>query len=287
MRLIIACLPFIGLLSVMPSLVVADEPPAPLPTAKGREIVLATKGAKLFVPDTYQPREDGKVDLLVHFHGHPPVVRDNAAFARLNAVIVTVNYNGLSKAYSTPFSDAELFGQLLDEVLATLRQQPEFADDVQLDQLALSSFSAGYGAVREILKQPGYFDQVTAILAADSLYASTDEDGTPVDSQMADYKRFAELATQQKKTFLFSHSQVPTPTYESTAETGDELLAHLKLTAESSTDTGLGTLEFYRHAKQGNFELWGARGDDGPAHMEHLRYIGEFYQHLPLARLAE
>ena len=34
-----------------------------------------------------------------------------------------------------------------------------------------------------------------------------------------------------------------------------------------------------------NFELWGALGSDGDSHLEHLRYIGEFLEELPLAKV--
>ncbi|WP_145247515.1 hypothetical protein [Aeoliella mucimassa] len=281
------CLLVVALLCGVMVSAVAEEPRPTLAEATGRALDLGTTGWKLFIPDTYVARDDAKYDLLIHFHGHPPVVWNNALEAKLNAVIVTVNYNGLSRAYSTPFSDPKLFGKLLDDIHNELRKQPEFGEKATLDQLAISSFSAGYGAVRELLKQPEYFEQIDAILAADSLYASTVDDGTPDDSQLIDYKRFAELAVEKQKTFLFTHSEVPTPTYESTVETGDELLAHLELTAEPSDATGLGTIEFYRQAKRGQFELLGARGDDGDAHMEHLRYIGEFFARLPLAKLPE
>jgi hypothetical protein len=151
--------------------------------------------------------------------------------------------------------------------------------------LTVSSFSAGYGAVREILKSSSYRNQIDSLVAADSLYATTAADTTPLDSQMVDYKAFATLATDGSKTFLFSHSQVPTYTYESTGETGTELLQHLGLLAGAVNYNGLGTLNFYRYAESGNFRLWGATGTDGDSHLEHLRYIGDFLEELPLAKV--
>jgi hypothetical protein len=224
-------------------------------------------------------------DLLVHFHGDPQTVWNNSKYADLNAVIVTVNYSGLSSAYSTPFSNASLFQSLLDEALTKVRQQADIPATLQWDKLGVSSFSAGYGAVREILKSATYRNEIDALLAADSLYATTAGDGTPLDSQMVDYKTFATLAKNGTKTFLFSHSQVLTFTYENTMETGDELMQHLGISANTINTNGLGTLNFYRHAKTGNFELWGATGADGDAHLEHLRYIGEFLEGLPLAKV--
>jgi hypothetical protein len=268
-------------------LLLVDRPvAAQLPIAAGRQISMSNPAWKIFIPSNYYPRANA-ADILVHFHGDPQTFWNNARYANLNAVIVTVNYSGLSSAYSTPFSNAtspSLFQSLLDEARTRVRQEPDISDRLLWDKLAVSSFSAGYGAVREILKSATYRNDIDALLAADSLYASTAADGTAVDSQMVDYKTFATLAKNGSKTFLFSHSQVPTFTYESTAETGDELMQHLAISATSTSANGLGTLNFYRTAQAGNFRLWGATGADGDSHLEHLQYIGEFLEDLPLAK---
>lgn len=263
---------------------VAARVQAQVPTATGRQFTLSNAAWKVFIPSTYQPRSGNVADVLVHFHGDPQTVWNNAKYAKLNTIVVTVNYSGLSSAYTTPFSNASLFQTVLDESLAKVRQQADIPDSLQWDQLGVSSFSAGYGAVREILKSAGYRSQIDALLAADSLYATTAGDGTPLDSQLVDYKSFATLAKNGQKTFLYSHSQVPTFTYETTGECGDELMQHLGVSASAYNVNGLGTLNFYRRAQSGNFKLWGALGTDGDSHLEHLRYIGEFYKQLPLAK---
>jgi hypothetical protein len=258
---------------------------AQLPTATGRQISMSNAAWKIFIPSTYHQRPGDVADLLVHFHGDPATFRNNAKYANLNAIIVTVNYSGLSSAYSTPFSNAALFQTLVTEARTKVRDQLDISDTLEWDKLAVSSFSAGYGAVREILKNPTYRGDIDALLAADSLYATTAGDGTPLDSQMVDYKTYATLAKNGSKTFLFSHSKVPTYTYENTMETGDELMQHLGISASANNTNGLGTLNFYRSAQTGNFRLWGALGEDGDSHLEHLRYIGEFLEELPLAKV--
>lgn len=258
---------------------------AQIPTATGRSFTLSNAAWKVFIPSTYYQRPSNVADVLVHFHGDPQTYWNNAQYANLNAIIVTVNYSGLSSAYSTPFSNSALFQQVLDEALTKVRQQSDIPDTLAWDNLAVSSFSAGYGAVREILKSSTYRSDIDALLTADSLYATTAADGTALDSQMADYKTFASLAKNGQKTFLFSHSQVPTYTYESTQECGDELMQYLGISASAYNVNGLGTLNFYRSAQSGNFRLLGALGSDGDSHLEHLRYIGEFLEELPIAQL--
>ena len=256
---------------------------AQLPTATGTQITMSNPAWKIFIPSTYQQRPGDVADVLVHFHGDPQTYWNNAKYANLNTVIVTVNYSGLSSAYATPFSDSTLFQSLLDEALTKVRAQPTVPDNLAWDKLGVSSFSAGYGAVREILKSSAYRNEIDTLLAADSLYATTAGDGTPLDSQMADYKTFAQAAKNGTKTFIYSHSQVPTSGYESTVECADELMQFLGVTPASINTNGLGTLNFYRTAQTGNFKLWGATGSDGDSHLEHLRYAGEFLDDMSLA----
>lgn len=277
-----------ALTAVVVAMLCAPFAAAQLPVATGKQIAMSNSAWKLFIPSTYVQRPDGVADLLVHFHGDPQTVWNNAKYAKLNAVVVTVNYSGLSSAYSTPFSHAtnpNHFQSILNEALTKVRAETSIPDNLVWDRLAVSSFSAGYGAVREILKSPSYRNQINALVAADSLYATTASDGTPLDTQMVDYKTFATLAKNGEKTFIYSHSQVPTYTYENTAECGDELMQHLRITPTAINQAGLGTLTFNRKAESGNFQLWGATGADGAAHTKHLQYIGEFLEKIPLARV--
>ena len=275
--------------SVVVLLFVAPPALAQVPVATGRQIGMSDAAWKIFIPSTYVPRPGNVADLLVHFHGDPQTYWNNAKYANLNTVIVTVNYSGLSSAYSTPFSTTTKFQSLMDEALTKVRAESDIPDNLQWDKIGVSSFSAGYGAVREILKQSSYRNDIDCLLAADSLYASftSSSDHTPLDSQMTDYRTYASLAAAGSKTFIFSHSKVPTYTYCETRECADDLMAWVNTTPTAISSTGLGTLDFYRHAKKGNFEVWGANGTDGDSHLEHLRYVGQFLQELPLATVPE
>lgn len=251
-----------------------DEPPA------YREITLRPPEWRLFVPVGVGPRE-AKVDLLVHFHGHPPTVMRNVAQAGVDAVVVTVNYPGLSSVYRRPFSDPALFGSLLEAARGALQRDAQFAGLSEFDSIAVSSFSAGFGAVRELLRQP-HKDRINGVLAADSMYASTAADGTPEDTQMAPYIAYAERAARGEVAFVLTHTEVPTPGYESTRETADELLERLDLAPTTVDLRGRGPLRFTRRAERGRFELWGTPGTTGEEHMAHLRHMSQWLGSLPL-----
>ena len=103
--------------AIVGSLIFAVPAAAQLPVATGRQITMSNAAWKLFIPSTYQQRPGNVADVLVHFHGDPQTYWNNAKYANLNTIIVTVNYSGLSSAYSTPFSNAALFQTVLDEAL--------------------------------------------------------------------------------------------------------------------------------------------------------------------------
>jgi hypothetical protein len=259
---------------------------AQVPTATGRTIAMSDPAWSLFIPDTIV-HTGSSADILVHLHGDPATFRNNCKYANLSTIIVTVNYNGLSSAYETPFSNTALFGNILSEALTKVRAQADFPDNLNWGKIGLSSFSAGYGGVRQILKSSTYYNEISCLLAADSLYASFDANDKPLASQMADYRKFALDAANGNKTFFFSHSQVPTYTYSNTAETADDLMAYVGVTPSAVNFDGLGTLHFYRKAVKGKFTVEGATGSDGDSHLEHLRYGGEFLSGLPLAKVPE
>ena len=265
---------------------------AQIPTATGRSFTLTNLGTayKLFIPDNYAHRPQDATDILVHFHGDPQTIWNNAAYAKLDAVVVTVNLGAVSSAYQNPYvADTNLFATLLNEARTTLRNQPDFADNLNFDKLAVSSFSAGYGAVREVLKSPTYFNDIDGMVLADTIYASftSTSDHTPLDSQMTGFRDFAAAAKNGTKTLTLSHSQVLTYTYCNTAETADDLMAWTGVTPSAYNVTGLGGLQFYRHAQAGEFEMFGALGDDATAHSKHLQNMGQFLDDLPLAIVPE
>lgn len=253
---------------------------------------------KLWVPSDFQQR-GGVVDVLVDFHGSPRIVRESTRLAGLNCVVISVNYGGLSSRYRVPFSqDRQLFQTILDEALARLRAEDDFANDVTWDRVAVSSFSAGFGAVRELLKTPAYFEHIDAIYLVDSLYCGyvgdgTDkvQDGLVHPGLMSDFVRFAEASAAGEKVMIVTHCDGPTPGYASTRETADYLLDKLQLQPEP-IDTVVefpgqpadiaGKLRLYRQASRKGFSLYGSPGGNETDHILHMRNMARWLPLLPL-----
>src|SRR5438552_4892055 len=103
----------LGSLSAVVVLFLVPLASAQIPTATGTSFTLPEGSAyKLFIPSNFQPSSN--IDLLVHFHGDPQTYWNNAKYANLNALVVTVNLGSVSSAYQTPFAaDTTLFGDVL------------------------------------------------------------------------------------------------------------------------------------------------------------------------------
>lgn len=260
-----------------------------LPAAVGTTYTLPEgSGYTLFVPANFQP--SAPIDLMVHFHGSNSVYASNDQYAKLNALSVTINLGGLSGSYQTPFAnDTTLFQKVMDDALAKARSLSTIPDNATWRKVGVTSFSAGYGAVREILKQPSYYNRIDAMVLADTVYASftSSTDHTPLDSQMIDFRRYAQDAVAGTKTLYLSHSKVLTYTYCNTIETADDIMAFAGVTPTATSQTGLGGLQFYRTARKGNFTMFGANGDTGDDHLLFENYIAQWETNLPLAYLPE
>ena len=169
---------------------------------------------------------------------------------------------------------------------------------VRVTRVDVSSFSAGYGAVREIVQVPQYVKLIRRIVLADSLYAGWDPATTqpgatsrPATENIEPWRAFVQMAARGEdgKTFVLTHSQVPTEQYASTAQCAAALLEAVGVlrrtlspapSSPATTDT-----EFpltYR-ADSGHFHVWGYGGTDAAAHMTHPRHIADVWLALDAA----
>ncbi len=249
----------------------------------GLTFKLAT-GEMVFVPDSLPPSAM-VFDLVVHFHGAPDVVQREFAAAGLRAVLVTVNYGGLSGSYERPFNDPQRFRTLLDDTLAELKSRQRVAETAQRRRLCVSSFSAGFGAVRALLKVPDYFALIDGLYLADTVYAGyVEEDGqhrvNPED--MTDFRRFAAEAVAGRKTMIITHSYLEPGTYAGTHETADDLIAFVQAKRQPVDEPGPAAMHIISRVDQGNFFVRGCDGKTGEDHLAHLRNMRFWYGMLPV-----
>jgi hypothetical protein len=251
----------------------------PSTTPKGQRIKL-TDG-QLFVPESFRARPDG-IELTLHLHGSATVAEKQFAAANRPGVLVSVVLPGLSSVYTERFKSPKTFQRILDETSEQLSKLG-LAEKPRWRRVVVSSFSAGYGGVREMLKDPDLFARIDALVLADSLYAGyVEKDGQKQvnPEQMAGFVRFAKAAAAGEKCFILSHCQLRPDGYASTFETADFLLRAVEGNREKVEEKWTDAWRLRDRCRVKRFEVYGFEGDAGADHMRHLHNLDLLYKRL-------
>jgi hypothetical protein len=223
--------------------------------------------------------------LLVHFHGAPWLIEHHISRLRSPIVLLTFQLGSGSGVYGSAFSDPAAFASALHDAAAAASSA--LGRTVQFDRVVLASFSAGYGAVRAILRHPEHYDRISTVVLADSLHASY-ATPAPVGPRAqdlavnaADLDVFLTLAADAaagRKQLIVWHSEVFPGTYASTTETADALLAHVGLRRRANLGEGPLGMQRLSESRRGRFAVMGYAGNSAPDHLDHLYALGEFLE---------
>ncbi len=227
------------------------------------------------VPASGGITDDGGYDVIMHFHGGPAARKTLVTSAR-GVALVGIDLGIGSAAYDQPFmSSTLLFDELRRSVEKALRAESN-RPDAHIRHLALSAWSAGYGAVNAILRHsgPGPIDAVVLLDGFHSGYLPVDNNHRIDAQHVAPLTDYARLATRGERFFFLTHSQIGTEGYASTTEMSDMLLRQLGLqrTAGEPSNDPLG-LRSYVDVE--SFHLRGFGGVDERAHCDHLRHLAD------------
>ncbi len=230
----------------------------------------------LFVPASLRR----SAPLLIHAHGSTWLPEVAAARAGGMAAI-TIQLGSGSAVYAKPFRDPGLFTRLLAEA--------ETKAGVRLTPVILTSWSAGYGAVREILSVPDHYARVDRVLLIDGLHVGY-VDGAPgtgpglssrIETAGLDvFLRFARDAVAGRKRMIVTHSEIFPGTYASTTETADWLLDQLGVRRRAVLRWGPLGMQQLSEARAGRFRLIGYAGNSAPDHVDQLHALPEFLDDL-------
>lgn len=203
---------------------------------------------------------------LIHFHGAGFVPFETEG----PAIIAAVNLGSGSSAYERPFSGPEVFGRLLEVIDA----EPP---------VTISSWSAGYGAVRAIL--PTHGDRIDRLILLDGLHTdyvpartTLHEGGTLNAIKLDPFLEFARQAVDGHKEMLITHSEVFPGTYGSTTETATHLAAELGLAKEAVLEWGPIGMQLLSRAEAGGLTILGFAGNTAPDHVDHLHALPFLYR---------
>ena len=177
----------------------------------------------LFVPEALRTRT--RMPLLLFFHGGAWLPEVAAAKGRV--AVIGVQAGAGSATYARLFSDPERFGRLLAEA--------ESKAGVRFGPVWLGGWSAGCGAVRQILRTPDGYSRADAVLCIDGIHTDyVDGKPGPLESKidpgnLVVWLQLGRDAIAGRKRFVATHSEIFPGTFASTTETADWLLHALGL----------------------------------------------------------
>ncbi len=218
---------------------------------------------------------ESEYDLVVHFHGVHTALEPALSVSGLRAAMLITTDGIGAEVYANKYQFEHSLPTMVAGVERAINERcPERSRTVR--RIALSAWSAGYGAISRILRWKENFDRVDAVLLADGLHAPYTAGGTIHDSSMKHFLAYAQRATEGKALFALTHTAIVTPGYASTTETADFLLRRLgvRRTLEDSVGPRRTMRRLY-HADGGDFHVQGYGGDDPAAHAAHQHALGE------------
>ena len=213
-----------------------------------------------------------EADLLIHFHGAAWLPMQVAEDLERPLVVAAVSLGAGSSRYSGPFAKETVFPELVERIRAA---------GPKIRRIYLSGFSAGYGAIREILSQQP--DIIEGVLLIDGLHASYVPEGKPMaeggtldGSRLQPFLRFAERASRGEKRFVIMHSEIFPGTFASTTETADWLLSTMSMKRTPVVQWGPLGMQQLSEARRGGFAVLGFAGNSAPDHIDQLHAMGTF-----------
>lgn len=249
-----------------------------------KDIRLAINNGRILVPG-YFDLNQSSFDLYIHLHGNFDVIEKNFLTEKMNGILLCLHLGSLSSPYRITFSNQKYLDSIIKLSLKILYDSISEFKSKDYSNLLISSFSAGYGGVREILKSEKYYHKIKSIILADGLHTDyiLNENKKFINSeQMKDFLRFAKDATKFKKIFIISHSEIFPETYSSSTETADYLLDSTN-TNRIFAELNWGNNFIQKsYAINGNLFVYGFYGNDGASHLAHLQNIGLFFRKLNL-----
>lgn len=225
----------------------------------------------LFIPEKLKRRS--KLPLFIHFHGGTWL--PEVAAARVgNTAVISIQLGAGSSVYAKPFADQKLFERLIAEA--------ESKAGAKFSSVTLTAWSAGYGAVREILKTPENYARVDRLLLIDGLHTGyVGGKPGPLESELETDKleiflRFARDAVAGRKQMIVTHSEIFPGTFASTTETSDWLIGQLGLKRRAVVKWGLMGTQQLSEVRVGKFLLVGYAGNSAPDHVDQLHSLPDY-----------
>jgi hypothetical protein len=208
----------------------------------------------------------------VVFHGGSwlPEVAGHEA----STVVIGVQLGAGSAGYGAAVAEARLFPALIEEA--------ERRTGLRFHPITLAGWSAGCGALRELLRQPASLSRVDRVVAIDGIHTDyVDGKPGPLESRLgttnlAPWLAFAREAMAGRKALLVLHTEIFPGTFASTTETADWLIRELGLRHRAVARWGpMGTV-LLSDTRAGRLRIQGYAGNSAPDHVDLLHALPDW-----------
>jgi hypothetical protein len=241
------------------------------PEGRREKLALGT----LFLPAKLKRK--ASTPLLFFFHGGAWLPEVAAARDGRTAV-VAIQIGAGSSVYANAFHDPKLF-------LALVREA-EAKAGMRFAPITLGGWSAGCGAIRQILSTPESYDRVASVILIDGIHTGyVGGKPGPLESQIEPenlwiYVQLARDAMAGKKRVIITHSEIFPGTFASTTETSDYILKELGLLRRAIVKWGPMKTQELSEVRSGRFLLIGFAGNSAPDHVDQLHSLPEYLRWL-------
>lgn len=250
-----------------------------VPGASVRVNNVLTKPVEVYVAS--QGRQLQQTDLLIHFHGSSYIPQRAVYDSKHTFILAVVNLGSGSSVYENAFQEESVFLGLVESIRTSVSELK--ATKVNISGIYLSSFSAGYGAIRAILKN--HLSLVDGIILLDGLHTNyiparriLSQGGKLNEEKLRDFLQFARLAIDGEKRFLITHSEIFPGTYASTTETADFIINSLNLYRHPVLRWGPVGMQLLSETDVNGLTILGFAGNSAPDHIDHFHGLPTFLQ---------
>ena len=240
---------------------------------------ILTRPVHVFMPDHIKPVDSP--DLLIHFHGAACVCEHAVFHSKHPLMLAVVNLGSGSSVYENAFQDAAAFPALVEAILQSVSDRRPV--ETKSPRIYLSSFSAGYGAIRAIIRE--HARQVDGIILLDGLHTDyvpprrvLADGGRLNEAKLRDFVEFGRLAADNRKRLLITHSEIFPGAYASTTETADHIIAALGLQRQTVLRWGPVGMQIVSETCVNSLKIMGFAGNSAPDHIDHLHGLPAFLE---------
>ncbi|MFZ0339372.1 MAG: hypothetical protein WAL45_15155 [Terracidiphilus sp.] len=229
----------------------------------------------LFVPQGL--RRDRPATLLFFFHGGE-WLPELAASRQRQMAVVRVQAGAGAGSYVQLFLDPTRFLSLISAA--------ESVSHMHFGQIALGGWSAGCGAIRQILLDPASYDRVNRVLCVDGVHTGyTNGAPGPLESDidasnLQTWLHFGRDAMAGNKRLIITHSEIFPGTFASTTETADWLLHEWELKPHPVARFGPMGTQMLSRVSTGGLTVIGFAGNSAPDHVDQLHSLPEYLRWL-------